>query len=67
MLKWKAMLNCVNPEVKLEVMTEAVEAYNTARKNKLKVAQNHYRKTTHYEVIKRWNKMLNKVALRKAK
>lgn len=43
-------------EVPLEVMTKAVEAYDTARKNKLKAAQVHCRKATHYEVIKRWKK-----------
>ena len=35
-------------------MTKAVKTYNSARKNKLKAAQNCSRKATHYEVIKRW-------------
>ena len=39
-------------EVLLEVMTKALEVYNTARKNKLKAAQVHCKKATHYEVIK---------------
>ena len=35
-------------KITLEVMTKAVEAYNTARKSKLKAAQVHSRKATHY-------------------
>ena len=48
-------------------MTKAVEAYNTARKNKFKVAKVHSRKAAHYEVAKLWKNMLNMVAQRKGK
>ena len=34
-------------EVPLEMMMKAVEAYNTARKNKLKAAQVYSREATH--------------------
>ena len=38
------------------MMTKEVEAYNTARKNKLKAAQVYFWKATYYEVIKLWKK-----------
>ena len=39
-------------EVPLEMMMKAVEAYNTARKNKLKARQVYSRKAIDYEIIK---------------
>ena len=54
-------------EVPLEMMMKAVEAYNTARKNKLKAAHFYSRKVTRYKFIKQWKNVLNKVAQRKAK
>ena len=48
--------NQARKDAPLEVMMKAVEAYNTARKNKLKAAQVHSRKATHYEVIRSWKK-----------
>ena len=36
----------------IEVMTKSVEVYNTA-KNKLKAAEDHFRKATRYEVRKK--------------
>ena len=38
------------------MIKKAVEAYNTVRKNKLKTAQVHSLKATHYKVIKNWKK-----------
>ena len=34
----------------LEVISKAIGTYNSAKKNKLKAAQIHSRKVTHYEV-----------------
>ena len=39
-------------EIPLEVMTKAVEVYNTVRKTKLKAIQIHSRKAAHYKVNK---------------
>lgn len=54
-------------QVPIEIMRKAVEAYNKAKKNKLKAAQHHSRKATNYSIIQRWKEYLGKGGTEKEK